>query len=102
MGRVKDWGTRKDDNHKDVAGWFRALMCRVKEVHMVPGFVDLVVKCGGTVAFVEIKDPGKKPSARRLTQAEQDFWEYWGEDPVIVETQEDVFNLVDRLRKSGL
>ena len=102
MPRVKDWGTRKDANHNDVVKWFKGLMCRVKEVHMVPGFVDIIVKCGNTVAFVEIKDPVQFPSDRRLSKQEQDFWTYWGEDPVIVETQQDVIDLVEKLRRAGM
>ena len=102
MPRVKDWGTRKDANHNDVVQWFRDLLCKVKEVHMVPGFVDVIVKCAGKTAFVEIKDPAQIPSKRRLSDPEAQFWADWGEEPLIVETQQDVIDLVQRLRESGL
>ena len=100
MPRVKDWGTRKDANHNDVKRWFEDLRCRVVETHMVPNFADLVVKCGSVVSPVEIKDPSQAPSARKLTKGEKEFWQYWGTDPVIVETQGDVINLVKRWRNA--
>lgn len=95
MARVKNWGTRRDDNHGEITRCFQDLLCRVKDVSMVPGFVDLIVKRGRQVRLVEIKDPAKVPSQRRLTRAESEFWAYWGEEPLIVETQADVIRVVD-------
>lgn len=95
MARVKNWGTRRDDNHNEIIGYFEAMFCRVKDVSMVPGFVDIIVKRGSQVRLVEIKDPAKVPSQRRLTLAEREFWTYWGEEPLIVETQADVIRVVD-------
>lgn len=93
--RVRDWGSRKDDNHTLISGYFKDLGCRVKDVSSIPGFVDIIVKRGSQIRFVEIKDPTKVPSQRRLTKAEQGFWDYWGEDPLIVETQADVVRVVE-------
>ncbi len=102
MGRVKDWGSRKDANHNQVVRWFKDLMCRVVETHMVPNFADLVVKCGCRVTPVEIKDPTQYPSNRKLSKGEAEFWAEWGGDPVIVETQQDCIDLAQKLRNSGL
>lgn len=95
MARVKNWGSRKDDNHAQISRYFEQLNCRVKDVSGVPGFVDIIVKRGSQIRFVEIKDPTKVPSQRKLTGAEHGFWEYWGEDPLIVETQADVIRVVE-------
>ena len=95
MARVKNWGSRKDGNHGEISRYFEDLTCRVKDVSSVPGFVDLIVKRGNHLRLVEIKDPSKESSQRRLTPAEQRFWEYWGEDPLVVETQQDVIRVVE-------
>lgn len=95
--RVKDWGSRKDANHGSIVRAFEQLNCRVKDVSSVPGFADLLVKRGRNIRVVEIKDPNKPPSQRKLTKAERDFWEYWGEDPIIVETLDDVMRVAGEM-----
>lgn len=102
MRRVADWGTRKDANHNLIVRAYEALKCRVKEVHMVPNFVDLIVKCGGCMGLVEVKDPAQPPSNRKLSEGERTFWEYWGEEPVVIMTVGDVEEHVNKLRRSGL
>ena len=78
MARLRAHGMRKDANHQQVIGWFEALGCRVKDVSMVPGFVDIVVKCCGQVRLIEIKDGAKSSSRKQLTRPEQDFWDDLG------------------------
>lgn len=91
--RVKDWGHRKDANHGQIARYFEDLLCKTKDVSGVPEFCDLLVKRGPVVRFVEIKDPTKAPSQRKLTPAEQEFHDYWG-DVHIVQTFADVVEVV--------
>ena len=100
--RVKDYGSRKDANHRHIQRAFEQHYCRVKDVSGVPGFVDLVVKLGSQVRLVEIKDPNQPPSQRKLTVAEDKFWKYWGEDPLIVETYDDVRRVVEDMRFNGV
>lgn len=95
MVRVRDYGSRKDDNHREIKKYFEGLGCYVKDVSSIPGFVDLLVKRGTQVRLVEVKDPTKKPSARMLTKSEKQFWSEFGEDPLIVETQADVIRVVE-------
>ena len=92
--RVKAWGSRKDDNHAEVKRWFEQLKCRVKDVSNVPNFCDLVVQRGKVVRFVEVKDPSKVPSQRKLTKGEQQFHDTW-EGAVVVETFGDVVETVE-------
>ncbi|GAF97831.1 unnamed protein product, partial [marine sediment metagenome] len=73
MPRIKGWGHRKDDNHSEIQGYFEDLKCKTKDVSGIKGFCDLIVKRGSQVRFIEIKDPTKVPSQRKLTAAEQEF-----------------------------
>lgn len=89
-----------DSNQKEVVAAFRGYGCSVKHVHMVKGFVDIVVGYQGVTHLVEIKDGSKPPSARKLTPDEQDFWDHWhGELPVIVESVDDVDRLIQAWKK---
>ena len=95
--KVKNYGSRKDANHREITKHFEDLCCKVKDVTSVPGFCDLIVKTNGQIALVEIKDPLKSPSQQALTKAEQDFHDYWGKVH-IVKTYLDVVALVNCLR----
>ena len=57
MARLKNWGSRKDENHAEVVRYFEQLKCRVLDISSVPNACDIIVKRGQTVRFVEIKDP---------------------------------------------
>jgi len=48
--------------------------------------VDLLVGAHGQIHLLEIKDPAKPPSARRLTPAQREFFSYWDGYPVHVVT----------------
>ena len=80
-----------DDNQTAIIQAFRDRGASVKPVHTVKGFVDVIVGYRGQDQQVEIKDPAKPPSARKLTKDERDHWDTWrGRPPVIVETEDDV------------
>lgn len=87
-----------DANHADVTRWYEELYCRVQDTHGVGGgFGDLVVKIptrrGGVVAIVEVKtaDGTLRPNQER-------FIAEWGAVVQVVQTREDVFAHVERIR----
>lgn len=94
---------RTDENHREVSDYFRALGCSVHSTHRVgDGFPDIVVGTVGLNLLVEIKDGRKPPSRRRLTGDERRFVESWRGRVEIVESMDDVTDLIDRYRSLGI
>jgi VRR-NUC domain len=91
-------GTR-DSNHADVAKWYEELYCLVHDTHaMGGGFPDMLVRistrAGQVLALVEVKsaDGTLRPSQER-------FLRDWGGGCVeVVQTRDDVFAHVERVR----
>lgn len=88
----------RDANHSDVTKWYEELYCKVQDTHAVGGgFPDIVVKIstkrGPLVALVEVKavDGTLRPSQER-------FIAEWGSCVTVVQTREDVFAHVERVR----
>ncbi len=98
---------RTDDNQRDIVSAFRGLSCSVADTSAVgDGFTDLVVGlvcCGGRRhnLLVEVKDGSKSPSGRKLTPAQVDFHRDWQGRTHVVESVDDVIDLVSRLRRRG-
>jgi hypothetical protein len=91
----------RDANHGQVTGWYEALYCLVCDTHAVGGgFPDLVVrissKAGFIIALVEVKttDGTLRPSQER-------FIRDWGSCVEVVQTREDVFAHVERVRANA-
>ena len=59
------------------------------------GFVDIVVGHRGLNFLMEIKDPARKPSERRLTEDERAFHLGWNGQVCVVETVEDALNWLE-------
>ena len=92
-------GRRTDANHQTIAGYFERLGCLVHHA-ICPGY-DLVVSKFGAVALIEIKDPAKPPSARKLTPTSQKMLdEGWPVKQVM--TLDHVMAVVEELRKQGM
>ena len=87
---------RTDANHTDVKGWYEALFCSVVDTHEVGhGFGDLLVGIAGINDIVEVKT-----EAGRLEASQIAFKRDWrGRKPVVVSTQADVLNHVQRVRE---
>ena len=89
----------RDANHGDVTRWYESLYCLVQDTHAVGGgFPDLCVriptKRGQVIALVEVKtaDGTLRPSQERWLRE-------WGcASTVTVQTREDVFAHVERVR----
>lgn len=68
----------------------------VKHTHMVgDGFTDVVIGFRRKNYLLEIKDPSKPPSARRLTEDEKKFHEEWTGQIDVVETIDDVLRILE-------
>lgn len=59
------------------------------------GFGDAVLGFRKNNYIIEIKDPSKPPSARKLTPDEEKFHEEWEGQITVVETIDDVLNLLN-------
>jgi hypothetical protein len=57
------------------------------------GIPDLLVGYNGANFLLEVKDPAKKLSQRKLTDDEQDFFDSWVGQRAIVETEEEALRL---------
>ena len=74
----------------------------VKGLRRIPGIAvwpvndrcDLIVGYREVNYLLEVKDPTKPPSARRLTPAEQKFHDEWTGQIAVVETLEDCLRVL--------
>ena len=89
---------RTDANQSAVTQAYEELYCVVQDTHAVGGgFPDIVVKIstkrGAVVALVEVKTAD---GTLRLSQ--ERFMREWGSCVTVVQTREDVFAHVQRVR----
>ncbi len=89
---------RVDDNQPAVVKLYRKLGCSVAVTsNQGDGFPDIVIGINNKTVLVEIKDPAKPPSKRKLTDDQVIFHENWKGDIRVVETDQDVINHVNEL-----
>ena len=89
---------RVDDNQKDIVEALRAIGATVRVVTQGGGIPDLLVGFRGHTVLMEVKDGRKKPSARKLTEAEEKFFLEWrGGMLAIVENVDDALALLKGL-----
>lgn len=90
---------RTDSNQKELVAIMRNLGASVLVLSEVgKGCPDLLLGVSGKNALVELKDGSKPPSARKLTDAEQKFFDAWRGQVCIVSTIADAVNLINGLR----
>jgi len=92
---------RTDDNQFDIVRDLAKMGLSVRSTAMVgSGFVDIVVGDPETKHnfLFEIKNPAKKPSARRLSPAEQAFHEIWRGQVDVIETVHDAMDVINTFR----
>ena len=68
---------RIDDNQNQIVQALRAIGATVRVVTQGNGLPDLLVGFRGNTILMEVKDGEKPPSARKLTEAEQKFFDEW-------------------------
>ena len=86
---------RRDANHTDIVGTFRACGCSVLDcADLGDGKPDLVVATASACFVVEVKDGTKPPSARKLTTKEQQFKDNWKGLYFVIESVDDVIKLL--------
>lgn len=69
------YAARKDANHQEIVEALRRVGCYVLDISQLKNCCDLMVAKGGKWVAMEIKDGSKPPSARKLTEGEQTFYE---------------------------
>lgn len=91
---------RVDANQPEIVKLFRKLGATFQHTHTVPGALDGIVGYRGVDVRVEIKDPRQSLNARKLTEAEEKTIKKWkGRTPVIIETDQDVIDLLFQLSR---
>ena len=86
---------RIDDNQSIIVEALRKSGAYVRIVTMGHGVPDLLVGYKGYTLLLEVKDGNKSPSQRKLTGAEQKFFNEWtGGILAIVESVEDALAIL--------
>lgn len=86
-----------DANSDQIVSALRAMGATVRIVTQGNGLPDLLVGYRGVTMLLEVKDGRKPPSARKLTPAEQKFFQEWkGGILAIVESVDDAIDILNR------
>jgi hypothetical protein len=87
---------KADDNQPRLVEQLRKIPgVTVAHTHTIgKGFPDLVVGWRGKTYLLEIKDPAKPKSARKLTPDEEQWHQKWTGHVSVVETVEDVLRIL--------
>jgi len=84
-----------DENQSDIVAALRAIGATVRVISQGDGIPDLLVGFMGKTILLEVKDGKKPPSARKLTPAEQKFFDEWrGGSLAIVNTVDEAIAAV--------
>jgi hypothetical protein len=88
---------RIDANQEQIVAALRAMGATVRIVTQGNGLPDLLVGFRGVTILMEVKDGQKVPSARKLTPAEQKFFEEWrGGIVAIVNSVDEAIDLLKK------
>lgn len=88
---------RIDANQDQIVSALRAAGATVRVVTQGNGLPDLLVGYRGYTLLLEVKDGKKAPSARKLTEAEQKFFNEWrGGMLAIVESVDEALDILKR------
>ena len=90
---------RIDANQNEIVDALRAAGAVVRIISQGEGIPDLLVGYNGYTILMEVKDGDKVPSKRKLTEAEQKFFDEWeGGFLVIINNVQEA---VDMLKVCG-
>ena len=91
------YANRIDANQNKIVDALRGAGAFVRIVTQGDGIPDLLVAYRGVTILMEVKDGDKPPSARKLTEAEQKFFDEWtGGMLVIVNSAEEALEILKR------
>ena len=92
------YAKRIDANQNSVVKALRDHGATVRVVSQGDGLPDLLVGYKGETALLEVKDGDKFPSQRKLTTAEQKFFDEWrGGILVIVNSVEEALDVLHKI-----
>ena len=78
------YAARIDANQNDIVKALRTAGAVVRIITQGDGIPDLLVAFQGQTILMELKDGNKCPSARKLTEAEQLFFDNWIGGPLVI------------------
>jgi len=97
VGDTMRRANRIDANQNKIVDALRGAGAVVRIVTQGDGIPDLLVAYRGCTVLMEVKDGDKVPSARKLTEAEQKFFDEWtGGMLVIVNSVEEALEILKR------
>jgi len=77
VGKAMRYANRIDANQNKIVEALRKAGAYVRIISQGDGIPDLLVAYKGYTILMEVKDGDKPPSARKLTEAEQKFFDEW-------------------------
>lgn len=91
------YANKIDANQNAIVKALRCAGAFVRIISQGDGIPDLLVAYRGYTILMEVKDGDKPPSARKLTEAEQKFFDEWtGGMLVIVNSVEEALEILKR------
>jgi hypothetical protein len=91
------YAARIDANQEHIVSALRAHGATVRIVTQGNGLPDLLVGYKGFTLLLEVKDGNKVPSARKLTPAEQKFFDEWtGGMLAVVNSADEAIEILKR------
>ena len=81
---MSKYARRIDANQNEIVDALRKFGATVRVVTQGDGIPDLLVGYNGYTILMEVKDGQKVPSARKLTEAEQKFFQTWSGGMLVV------------------
>ncbi len=86
---------RVDENQKEIVKAFRDMGATVQILSAVgKGCPDLIVGMDGVNYLVEVKNGRKPPSAQKLTDCEQSFFDTWKGQVCVIKSANEVIPLI--------
>jgi len=90
------YANRIDANQNQIVDAMRKVGAVVRIISQGDGIPDLLVGYKGFTILMEVKDGDKVPSARKLTEAEQKFFDDWqGGLLVVVNSVEEALEILE-------
>jgi Holliday junction resolvase len=97
VGKTMRYANRIDENQNEIVKALRKAGAYVRIISQGDGIPDLLVAYKGYTILMEVKDGDKVPSARKLTEAEQKFFDEWtGGLLVIVNSVDEALETLKR------